>query len=579
MTAIARHLMYFRSSVDGADLPYLVCAPAAESAAAGRLPVVFLLHDHLRDPSPGGFIEEAFRRAAHWESALRSSCPALLIQPFGRGNAGWLGVAARDIFDVWEHVRHAYCCDPDAVSLVGIGAGGTGALQLAGWRPDRFSAIAAIGAWTDDRFDLPIGMSQWPVWEQPQRLAVNPLFLANNLTHMPIYLEHPWWFNGLSGTAGRAHYDAMVAQLSSLGVSPRTVEQPIRVSAVRTCPSAMDQLWAWLISARRKTPLPSVRFCSGCLRSATCDWIGIVRLLRPEKAGFVQAQATPAEQRLKTKNVQALAVRLLGPHRLRVDRQSMDLRQYGDGYSGRWIRLERVGNAWNWHDAQLHDEPWPASSTLNAAASLRRQSSATGRRIATNAPTTVKSPTLPGPVIDLFTDRILLVPGTLGDDAENGVMRQLAETLQNSWRTGCDSLNPYPGDRRSQIETAILNDTDLTAEDSARHHLVLIGNPRTNLVLGRLAGRLPCRWPDTSGAVELTATRQRRQDPELVLLLLCPNPEAPHRYAFIVTSQVVGALASVSELRMVYLPDFFLTLGRRVVDWGYFGADWRTPIA
>ena len=98
----------------------------------------------------------------------------------------WLGIGGLDLFDTYSALRAQFPCADDATSLLGIGAGATGALQLACWFPDRFAALALIAPWADDRQDLPLGVKDWPEWEKAQRRAVSPLALVGNLDEIPI---------------------------------------------------------------------------------------------------------------------------------------------------------------------------------------------------------------------------------------------------------------------------------------------------------------------------------------------------------------------------------------------------------
>src|SRR5688572_4425095 len=155
MASIDQHVLKVRSSVDGREIPFHVSAPS--QLPKSPLPFAFLLHDSLVDPSPGAFVEEAFRRAEEWRSALVEGPPALLVQPWGRGNASWFGPAGRALFDVWEELQDHFRIAPTA-ALLGTGAGGEGAIQLAAHFSSRFSAVAAVNPWTDDRLNLPLGM-------------------------------------------------------------------------------------------------------------------------------------------------------------------------------------------------------------------------------------------------------------------------------------------------------------------------------------------------------------------------------------------------------------------------------------
>jgi pimeloyl-ACP methyl ester carboxylesterase len=217
---LVQHSLKFRSSADGRPIPVHVSAP--RELLKTRLPVVLLLHDSAVDPSPAAFVEEAFRQAAAWKSAMSESPPGLLVQVWGRGNSAWLGPAGKSLFDVWDELQHHFLMAPTA-SVIGFGSGGTGALQLAATFPERFHSVAAVNPWTDDRLFLPLGTKDYPVWEAAARKEIRPVDLAAKLTGKQVLVGHAPIGDSFAALAAMRHVEAFRNALTAAGIECRDI--------------------------------------------------------------------------------------------------------------------------------------------------------------------------------------------------------------------------------------------------------------------------------------------------------------------------------------------------------------------
>jgi hypothetical protein len=218
MTAIDQHLLKIRSPVDGMEIPFHVSAPSP--LPKSPIPLVFLLHDSLADPPPGAFIEQTFQTASEWSSILAGGPPTLLVQLWGRGNAGWFGPAGRALFDVWNELEDQFLLTGSA-ALFGIGSGGCGAIQLSGRFPERFHATAAVNPWSDERLFLPFGIDDHPVWEADARKAVRPTHLASRLVGKAVALAHVPLADAFRTQAAKRHFDCLVQSLNASGTAWR----------------------------------------------------------------------------------------------------------------------------------------------------------------------------------------------------------------------------------------------------------------------------------------------------------------------------------------------------------------------
>lgn len=551
MTKIARHLLHHPSNVDDTKPPFIVCAPA-ELPATGNLPTVLLLHDVLEEPTAAGFVEEAFRLASDWLNVVSEHAPSILAIPFGRGNGGWLGAGGNDLFVMLEELRRQFPVDESAISLLGIGAGGTGALQLAGWFPDRFAAVAAVGACTDPSLDFSLGSSQWPEWEQAQRDAMAPIALISNLRNMPIHLEHPWYFQGFGSNAARQHFERMMSHCVDEGIAIRTAEATGLMAFEKKAPVQRASLYEWLIAQQRTAQPATLEFSFETLtpRAAVCQRVRIDRSLKPGRSARMEGLRSAKGLRLKTKRVEALTVQWIDgeTRKIRIDDSRFEFPETSAG----WTQFEKLGSEWQATETGS-DSRWlvpPRDGRLKAEGSS-------------------------GPMFDLRWNGTIIVLGSLGDEADIEATNSFASSFALRWQKGIDSIQPHPGDRTLAADIPIVLDSALSDEQQVERNVVLIGRPRTNLVLARLGDLLPIEWHEGPTGASFTFNGKRYDDPADSAMFLYPNPEAPRRYVLIVTGNSPTGLAAASRIETAWLPDFIVFNQSQVLDWGCFGPDWR----
>ena len=552
----ACHVLHYRSSVDDTDQPYVVAAP---EPVAGTISCIVLLHDLLRPATREAFVEGALKEAARWQTALRtSSTPFMLVQPMGRGNAGWLGAGGRDLFDVLSRVQAEFPVDEDRIYLAGAGAGATGALQCGCWFPDRWAALALAGPVIDDLNDLPPGVKDFPTWEQSARQAHRSASLLSNLSGVSILLEFPWWFDGLEGTTHPEQHRRLVTLLARSGaVADVRRERPMLPGAT-VWPNDPKEIADWLLS---KTPRTAASPRSHTAFS-TRSFSGSVRVERLAQAGKPSVvKVTPLQESLtiQTRGVADLAVHALDVESIRLDRQkfaSHVLEPAVDNHG--WIHFQQLGEAWRAVSNKRNDRKKKPDQEETQP---------------------VKSPQLPGPVHDMRWDGVTFVVGTMGDDYETRTLERLAESLRLSWTNGSDTTAYHSGDRSSIVDYAVIADTEVTDELMGRRHLVAIGSPRTNMLLARFRGRIGVDWPTMDetgeGIDSFRIADKNYRDPQEGLFLLGANPDAPTRYLLVVTGTTTDALAWAVHFRSSYLPDYLVFRGPDVRDWGFCGADWR----
>jgi hypothetical protein len=133
-------------------------------------------------------------------------------------------------------------------------------------------------------------------------------------------------------------------------------------------------------------------------------------------------------------------------------------------------------------------------------------------------------------------------------------------------------------------EARVKEDQAITTEDMAASNLILWGDPQSNKLLARIAGKLPIHW-DTSG-VQVGATHFSADDSAPVLIY--PNPLNPKHYVVLNTGFTFCEVGRPSNaLQVPKLPDYAVVdinvpLASRIPDGvkaaGFFDEQWRLPI-
>lgn len=199
--------MTFFSSVDESNQPYAIYIPENFDEAKEYPLVVFLhgaLSNHrlglrrvfgegnLQGPefgTPGFVPPQNDLEVTRFYPELKN-VDYIVVAPFARGTAGYVGIPEQDVFDMLADVKSRFKIDENRMYLTGLSMGGGGTLWLGLNHPDMWAAIAPVcpapPAGTDklamNAFNIPVHlfvgdrdglMSTSDAW--------NEMFQANNV--------------------------------------------------------------------------------------------------------------------------------------------------------------------------------------------------------------------------------------------------------------------------------------------------------------------------------------------------------------------------------------------------------------
>jgi hypothetical protein len=147
---------------------------------------------------------------------------------------------------------------------------------------------------------------------------------------------------------------------------------------------------------------------------------------------------------------------------------------------------------------------------------------------------------LQGPIDDAFMDSFVFVrpTGKPFSDAMGRWEKEQADYATSEW------IHFFRGEPR------VKNDTEITTADLAAHHIALFGDPSSNAVYKRLAGRLPIKWTP-SGVVVGGQTFPATHAPVFIF----PNPLNPKKYV-VINSGFTFHDQSNNDMQSPKLPDW-----------------------
>lgn len=534
----------YRSRLDGSLQAYSLYVPAAHSRRKAW-PLYVMLHglncSHRQGLHQmlGTWMTKEQEPNLPWWKFVRRPPPAklrpraLVLSPQAFGNSfyhheGEVAVQRA----IAEVVRH-YRVDPRRVILVGHSMGGTGVLSLGLRAPHRFAGMVSLAGYPSRWIHGDIRRGPLRAWEKLAAQRYSPQQWVENGRDLPLIAVHgskdgPYKSKGLVQAYKRQRYRADL-KLFEFGHS--------------VWRKYLDRGQVYTDTAAWRTPKRPrrVSYATTRLRWNRAHWVRLDARPRPNAWSRVDARLRKSGLRMKTENLDQVTLLLdqapVGRRAtLPVKIDSTRLTVPGRGR----VTLHRKGGVWR-------------AGARPAGKGLR------------------KRPGLEGPMTDLHHGRVLVVYGTRSA-GQRAALRRVAGRLT---RNGGAS-----------IRYALKADTQVTAADRRRYHLLLVGGAAMNTETARYARRLPIRI--TAQGVSLG--RCRFTGPEVGVKLIYPNPDAPGRYLLVIAGTTARGVLR-QHLVPRYLPDFvvydasiertgsarILGPGRRYLAAGSFDRRWRLP--
>ena len=538
-----RVLRAYRSRVDSSVQPYGLVIPASYD---GRKPVRLDVVLHGRNHR---LTEVRFIANHSTGEPVPDNQDFIQLNIFGRTNNAYRWSGETDVFEALEAVERDYQIDPDRLVLRGFSMGGAGAFHIGLHHPDRWAAVEAGAGFTET-----IRYAKLPNLPLHQRRALriyDAVDYARNALNVPLV-----GYGGENDTQLQAAVNVREALMregfhfTQDGLNWKTTDLraifpvgPNIGHRFHPKSKALSNRFVGEAVAKGRRPPDRVQFVTYTTRYPKCYWVTVEGLDRHYERAQIDAEriighGLARNVTIKTQNVSRFVVAgLADDARLSIDGQSVGvtegpaMRRFIKADGG-WLALKAVD---------------PAGGTLR------------------------KKHGLQGPIDDAFREAFLCVRPT--GQPNHPAAHQRALAIADLFG------KEYP--RWLRADVPFKNDAEVTPADIAGRNLVLFGDPGSNSLLARVAGKLPIRW--TKEAIVVGNRSYSAEDH--LLAMIYPNPLHPQRYVVVNSGHTFheAEFRGTNAYLFPRLGDYSVLRfneGRddpEVVEAGFFDEGWMLP--
>lgn len=529
------------SKIDGSVQPYGLVVPTSvttDPARPRRLDIWF--HGRGETLSEVNFLTDREHSPGEFTPP-----DTIVLHPYGRYCNANRFAGEVDTFEALDSVRKHYVVDENRILVRGFSMGGAACWTFATHHAGLWAGAAPGAGFSETSGFLHISdLNSVPWYQRKLWHWYDSTDYALNLFDCPTVA----YSGGIDPQKQAA--DAMAKALHDVGIelvhvigpnTPHRYEPHARQEVSRR----MD-----LIALHGRDPIPAhVRFTTWTLRYNRMLWLELDGLEHHwERATADATIAGPSDLRIATQNVTGLSLRM-APGYCPLD-VSQEPQLTVDGQSIKTPR-PRSDRSWEVHLRKTEGK-WSVASPRQDD-SLRKRHG------------------LQGPIDDAFMDSFVIVRPTgkaLNEQTGQWVTQEMAHAIEH-WR------------RQFRGEARVKDDTAVTDDDIASSNLVLWGDPSSNAVLKKIAGKLPIAWD--GGAIHLGG-EQFGADKHVVLMIY-PNPLNPSRYVVLNSGFTFREYDYLNNARQTAkLPDWAIvdtsvppspTDPGRTANAGFFGESWE----
>jgi len=502
------------SKLDGSVQPFGLVVPASYSAVG--------THRHRLDlwfHGRGETLSElSFIQGRRTQPGQFTPQDTIVLHPYGRYSNAFKFAGEVDVLEALETVRRRYRVDPERISVRGFSMGGAACWHFAVHYADRwFAANPGAGfSETPEFLDFFQKETLHPNWYERKlwQLYDCPPW-AQNLFHCPTVA-----YSGEDDIQKQAA-DVMQTALDAVGIDlvhvigPKTGHGYHPESQV-----AVEQIMDSVAEVGRDR-LPSlVQLTTWTLKYNRMHWVtvdGLVEHWKPARVEALVGDASSVE--IATENVTDLSFEMRPgyapfdhdqPVKILIDDDEIEAPQPRSDRSWR-VGLHR-------RDDQWHLGPREGDG-------LRKRHD------------------LQGPIDDALMDSFVFVRPT----------RKPAHEAIGAWSTAELERAIEHWRRHFRGAARVKLDTEIDDATIASSNLILWGDPASNAVLGRIAGKLPIGW----NTKQITVGKLTFPADSHALIAIYPNPLNPRRYVVLNSSFTFREYAYLNNARQVpKLPDW-----------------------
>ncbi len=478
-----KSVIAYRSVIDGTAQPYAVTLPQGYTDRdSNRWPLYVVLHGRSDGLTEASFV------AQHEGKPAPEGQTWIQIDVFGRGNNAYRFAGEMDVHEAIRDAVQRYRIDEKRVVLWGFSMGGAGAWHLGLHHPAKWCSVGA-GAGFVDFYAYQKVTTPLPDYQDRPLRIYDSTHYVTNLGNVPFMtyggendpqLKASTTMRDLAAT-DKVPLAVVVGPKMGHAFDPQSLITFMDFHKANATKGRLEE-------AQRRT----LRFSTQTVKYNECDWLRVEEQSVPyEESAVSSSVEKDGTLHLDTENVEAISVSRTIADQLSIDDSvEFNLTEAADGRLPA-VYFQRINESWqllDYDDSLAFGEPTEPRK--------RRD--------------------LQGPIDDAFMQSFLCVRGT-------GKPWSTAHQAYADW-----SLARFERefDQWMRGQVRIVDDTAVTEELMAEHHLVLFGDPGSNTVIAKVLDGLPLEWD-----AEAVTFNGSSYNPDLhAIPLIYPNPLQPRKY-------------------------------------------------
>lgn len=515
------------SKIDGSVQPYGLVVPDSYSPKSGiKHRCDIWLHGRGETLSELNFLRDRLTNPG-----TITPPDVIVLHPYGRYCNAFKFAGEIDVLEGLASAQRRYPIDEKLVAMRGFSMGGAGAWHMAVHYPDRWFA-ANPGA----------GFSETPEFLKVfQKQDMKPLWWEKTLWQ---WYDCPHWVANLKNLPTVAYSgeldtqkqaaDIMEAAMQSVNMQLRhVIGEGTKHAYSPEAKEEVDRRLKELEAVSEYDPYDTIVFSTSTLRYPRHSWLTVDELEEHWKPGQITIHLDNGGECLfQARGITAFTVDTLPRYLYNGNNLEITVNEglpgaaaddpNGDSYSLGTISAQS-DKSYKFSAHKIGDR-WRLGPRTNEI----------GLR---------KKPGLTGPIDDAFLDSFLFVAPTGAAWNEQPAAWSASELTRakEHWR------------RHFRGTARVKNDSQVTADDLAKHNLVLWGDPGSNAVLAQIADKLPIKW--TKDRIQVAGTSLPADQHSLVAIY--PNPLNPKKYVVLNSSFTFRDFAYLNNARQVpMLPDW-----------------------
>ncbi|MDB6130687.1 MAG: hypothetical protein JWM04_1794 [Verrucomicrobiales bacterium] len=461
----------------------------------------------------------------------------IVLHLYGRYSNASKFAGETDLFEALEEVKKHYPIDENKISIRGFSMGGATSWHIGAHFAGLWAGVAPGAGFVETPVYLKLKVDSIPVYEQQLWHLYNSTDYALNLFNTKVI--------AYSGEIDpqKAAADTMATAMKKEGLPLRHIIGP--ATAHKYEPNAKKQLAEEFdaIANQGMDPFPKeVRFQTWTLRYNTMKWVTIDQLQEHWKEARIIAKVTEKNKiEITLTNITALSLRFPKAFPDIELNKPVSLKINGEGITA------AANNSTI--SLRLNNQKWEA--------------------VDTHPKTLAKKHGLQGPIDDAFYEPFMFVHAT-GMEPDKAIAEWTSREEKRAieqWRS------QFRGDVR------IKNDTEVTASDIEKYHLVLWGTPSNNSIIAKVSKKLPIQWTPK----DIQSGNRTFPADKNVPVLIYPNPLNENKYIILNSGFTFREFGSNAN-QTPKLPDYAILdvsqdggpkYAGKVVEAGFFDESWK----